>query len=134
MIIEAVIDAEIMWALDVVMSNYSFNSSSSKKDLFKDGKIAPSFTCSTKFSYMINFGLAPYFQELLQVILTDASFYVPSIDESHNSTLKNGEMDLHVRFWENSSNIAQTHCIISCLVGKVTAQDVYENFKECSTP
>ena len=44
MINEAVIDAEIMWALDVVMSNYSLNSSPSKKDLskemFKGSKIA----------------------------------------------------------------------------------------------
>ena len=36
MINYAVIDAEIMWALDVVMSNYSLNSSSSKKHLFKE--------------------------------------------------------------------------------------------------
>ena len=44
MINEAVIDAEIMPALDIVMSNYSLNSSSSNKDLFKemfkDSKIA----------------------------------------------------------------------------------------------
>lgn len=44
MINEAVIDAEIMPALYIVMSNYSLNSSSSNKDLFKemfkDSKIA----------------------------------------------------------------------------------------------
>ena len=88
MINEAVIDAEIMWVLDVVMSNYSLSSSSSKdmfKEMFKDSKITQSFTCaSTKCSYMINFGLTPYFQELLQLILTDALFYVSCFDESHN--------------------------------------------------
>ena len=95
MINEAELDAGIMWALDVTMINCSLNSSSSKKDLFKeifkDSKIVQSFTCdSTKCSYMINFSLAPYFQEINQIILTDASFYVSCFDETHNSTLKNG--------------------------------------------
>ena len=39
-------------------------------------------------------------------------------------------MALHVRFWDNSSNIAQT-CYLTCLTGKATAKDVYDNFK-CS--
>ena len=113
MINEAVIDAEIMWVIDVVMSNDCLNSSYNKKDLFKEmfkySKIAQSFTCgSTKCSCMINFGLAPYFQELLPLILTEASFYVPYFDESHNSTLKKGQMDLHVRYLDNYSNIVQT--------------------------
>lgn len=64
---EALIDAEIMWVLHVVTSDYSPNSSSSKEDLFK---------CSAKCSYMINYGWAPNFQDFLQVILTNASFYV----------------------------------------------------------
>ena len=47
MINEAVIGAEIMLALDGVMSNYSLNSSSSTKclfkEMFKDSKIVRSF-------------------------------------------------------------------------------------------
>ena len=31
-----------------------------------------------------NFGLAPYFQGQVQLILTEASFYNPCFDESHN--------------------------------------------------
>ena len=51
-------DAEIMWALEVVLKKYSLNSCSDKKDLFqarfKDSKIAEKFTCaSTKRSYVI---------------------------------------------------------------------------------
>ena len=68
------------------------------KEMFKHSKIVRSFTCSTKCSYIISFDLAPYFQELLQVILTDASFYVTCFNESHNSTLQKGQKDLQVRF------------------------------------
>ena len=42
-------------------------------------------------------------------------------------------MDLHVRFLDNYSNIVQTRYSTSCLMGKATAQDVYDNSKECST-
>ena len=46
MINGAVIDAEIMWVLDVVMSNYSqlFSRKDLFKEIFKDSKIAQSFT------------------------------------------------------------------------------------------
>ena len=57
---------------------------------------------------MINFTLEPYFQERLQLIFTDASLYLPCFDESHNSTLKKGQMDRHERFRDSSSNIVQT--------------------------
>ena len=62
--------AEIMWSIDIVLSNYSFNSVSSKSDLFckmfPDCKIADNFPCGkTKYSYVVCFGLAPYFKGLL---------------------------------------------------------------------
>ena len=54
--------------------------------------------------------------------------------ESHNSTLKKGQMDLYISFWGNCSYIVEIcHLTTSCLMGKATAQDVYDSFKECST-
>ena len=58
--------AEIMWSIDVVLSNYSFNSISNKSDLFcimlPDSKLVENFSCgNTKCSYVVCFGLAPYF-------------------------------------------------------------------------
>ena len=35
MINEDIVDAEIMWVLDIVMSNYSLNPSCQKNELFK---------------------------------------------------------------------------------------------------
>ena len=59
--------AEIMWSIDDVLSNYSFNSVSNKSDLFckmfPDSKIAENFSFGkTKCSYVVCFGLAPYFK------------------------------------------------------------------------
>ena len=68
---EALADAEILWVLDVIANKYSLNSCRNKNELFskmfKDSRIAQSFAVgSTKCSYMINFGLAPYFESLLE--------------------------------------------------------------------
>ena len=64
--------AEIRWSIDVVLSNYSFNSVSNKSDLFckmfPDSKIAENFSCGkTKCSHVVCFGLAPYLDFLPKV-------------------------------------------------------------------
>ena len=47
---EAVTDAEILWVLDVISSNYSQNSCQNKSErfaaMFKDSKIGQSFLCA----------------------------------------------------------------------------------------
>ena len=69
---------------------------------------------------MINFILAPYFQERLQLIFTDALLYVSCFDESHNSTLKKSQIDRHEHFWDSSSNIVQNRYLTSYLMEKAT--------------
>ena len=61
--------AEILWALKSVMSHFSYNSSQDIGDVFRamfpDSKIAQQWSCgATKLSYLITFGIAPYFKEL----------------------------------------------------------------------
>ena len=89
---EAVTDTEIFWIIEVVLKKYSLNSCDGKKELFqamfKDNDIAKKFTCgSTKCSYVINFGIAPYFRNVLENALNLAPFYVACFDESHNDVL-----------------------------------------------
>ena len=48
----------------------------------------------TKCSYVINFGIAPYFHNLLENALNLAPFYVACFDESHNDVFKKGQMDM----------------------------------------
>ena len=84
--------AEILWALKSVMSHFSYNSSQDIGDMFRamfpDSKIAQQWSCgATKLSYLITFGIAPYFKELLLAELTEAPCFVLSFDESFNPEL-----------------------------------------------
>ena len=84
---------EIIWALDVVMSKYSFNSSSNKSNLFTtmfpDSRIAKNFSCGkTKCGFIVKFGIAPYFVELLNSQLKDIEYVVALFDESFNCIAK----------------------------------------------
>ena len=102
---EDLADAEILWVLDVIANRYSLNSCRNKNELFskkfKDSRIAQSFAVgSTKSSYMINFVLTPYFKSFLEESLKESLCYVCCFDESHNSSIKKGEMDFHERFWK----------------------------------
>ena len=133
---EAVTDAEIFWIIEVVLKKYSLNSCDGKKELFqamfKDSEIAKKFTCgSTKCSYVINFGIAPYFRNLLENALNLAPFYVACFDESHNDVLKKGQMDMLLRFWNEDTNMVATRYYNSEFLGKAAAVDVHQKFKSC---
>jgi len=55
-----VVNAEIMWALDVVMSKYS-NKNELFPAMFPDSEIAKAFACGkTKCSYLVNYGIDCY--------------------------------------------------------------------------
>ena len=85
--------AEIIWALDVVMSKYLFNSSSNKSDLFTtmfpNSRIGKTFSCGkTKCGFILKFRMAPYFVELLISQLKDLEYFVAFFDESFNCVAK----------------------------------------------
>ena len=60
-----VFDAQILLALEIATSNYSVNS-------------------SEKCAYVINFGLAPYFINLLVLKLTESPMFSVAFNEGHN--------------------------------------------------
>ena len=75
--------AEIMWALKCVVCDWSINSAEKISDLFKvmfsDSQIASEFQMSgTKLSYLINFGIAPHFRQLLVDEINCCSFFTMS--------------------------------------------------------
>ena len=70
MIKTATVKAEIIWSFEFLMSSRSFTSCANKSSLyvvmFEDSKIAKCFCQgSTKISYNVVFGLAPYVKNIL---------------------------------------------------------------------
>ena len=133
MIKTATLKAEIVWSLEVLMSNYSFNSCANKSHLFagmfEDSHIAQSFSVgSTKLSYDITFGLAPYVKNLLLESVDEVKYYSLSFDESYNGIMKKGQMDLLIRFWDSAKHRAQTRYLDCSFLGKASANDIYEKF------
>ena len=90
---QQIAQAEVIWAIGVVLNNYSFNSSSNKSNLFTamfpDSAIAKYFTCgATKCSYIICFGVAPYMKAILDDIISGLDTYFAVFDESFNKSAK----------------------------------------------
>ena len=101
---DSVFTAEILWALKSVIDHYSASSSSNVSALFQrmfpDSAIAHKFAWrKTKCSYLIKFGLAPYFHSQMMDILSDPKcLFSISFDESFKKVLQQEQMDLIVRY------------------------------------
>ena len=101
MLSEDTVKAEIMWSLEVLKNKYFYRSYASKSSLsaemFKDSKIAQSLTLGkTKCSYVICYGIAPYFKDLLMGILERTAFLAILFDEAFNSSVKKGQMNMYL--------------------------------------
>ncbi|KAK0067710.1 hypothetical protein Bpfe_002551, partial [Biomphalaria pfeifferi] len=131
---EETINAEILWALKVVCSHYSFNSCHDIADyfalMFPDSNIAKKMSCGKdKISYLVSFGLGPYFQDLLKVKLkTVNDGFVLLYDESLNRELNKKQMDMHVRYWDTDKVVTRYYG--SAFLGHATAQDMHEKLCE----
>ena len=59
----------------------------------------------TKCAYLINSGIVPYFKEVLRKEINALVFYL-SFDESMNHILQNEQLNIHIRFWDDSKCMA----------------------------
>ena len=65
--------------------------------MFSDSDIAKKFSIGkTKCGYYINFGIAPYFKELLLEELKSSKYIVVSYDENLNTILEEEQIDILV--------------------------------------
>ena len=91
--------------------------------------IAKRFQCGcTKAGYVAHFGLVPYFLELMLSKLLDCPYFSLSFDESSNSSVQKGQMDIIIWFWGSETNCVATHYLRSEFVGRSTAEDVLQTF------
>ena len=117
------------------MSHFSYNSAHDITDVFKvmfpDSIIAQHMSCGpTKLSYLISFGIAPYFMDLLLKELKDAPCFVISFDESFNEELENEQMDFIVRYFKDDE--VKSRYLSSGFLGHTTAKDLKRAFEECT--
>ena len=127
--------AEIIWALKSVMSHFSYNPAHDITDIFKamfpDSSIAQHMSCGpTKLSYLISFGIAPYFRDLLLADLKQTSCFVVSFDELFNHELQKEQMDFTVRYFKN--NKVESRYLTSLFLGHTTAKDLKKKFEEAT--
>ena len=125
--------AEILWALKSLMSHFSYNSIQDIGDVFRamfqDSKIAQQWSCgATKLSYLITFGIAPFFKELLLAELTEAPCFVLSFDESFNPELLQEQTDFVVRYF--AQGMVKTRYLTSAFLGHTRAEDLKAKFEE----
>ena len=96
--------AEILWALKSVVSYFSYSSACYITDvckaMFPDSNIAQGMSCGpTKLSYLITFGIAPYFKQFED--LKKVPCFVVLFDESLSTELHQEQMNFTVRYFKN---------------------------------
>ena len=73
--------------------------------MFKGSTIAGHFSMSkTKWSYLINYGLAPYFKDNLAKEINLSPYFSTSFDESLNMSLQKQQMHIQIKNWCSKSN------------------------------
>ena len=81
----------------------------------------------TKYAYYLMHGMAPYFKDSFLQSLKEAA----SFDESYDNVFKQGQIDLHVRYWNSEKERADVHYLKGSFMGKSAAVDVLERFNSC---
>ena len=95
--------------------------------MFSDSSIAKDFACGeTECSYIVKFGLSPYFLELLNLELNNALHYIALFDESYNNAAKENQMDLHIQ------RMLLEHDFMALIfLEKSSAKDILHGFETC---
>ena len=127
--------AEILWALKCVDSHYSFHSCENLsvvfQRMFPGDLVAQTFSCAeTKCRYLCQFGIAPYFRELLKESVKTDGDYVLLFDESLNKVTHNKQLDIHIRLWHHDQ--VKSRYFQSKFIGHASADDLLLHFSEAT--
>lgn len=130
------LQAEVLWALKVLSSHYSFKSCEDVgyifRHMFPDSQIADKFSCGEKkCAYISCFGIAPYFHQQLLNSVKSADGYVLLFDESMSKSTQSKQLDIHVRFWWDGK--VTSRYLTSQFVGHSTAEDLLNELSETLT-
>ena len=84
----------------------------------------------TKLSYLITFGIAPYFKQLLVEDLKKAACFVVLFDDSLNTELHQEQIDFTVRYFKKDQ--VMTRYLSWAFLGHTTAKDLKLKFEEAT--
>ena len=120
--------AEVIWAMKVASSGYSFSSCDGTAAMFQEmfpGQISNDFTMSrTKVSYMLSDGLGPYFRgELAKQISENKVYFTLQFDETGNAQ-GNKQCDVLVRFWNSDTGQVSTQFLKYLMFGHAKGKDL----------
>ena len=101
--------------------------------MFTDSEIAGQMSVGkTKFRYIIFYGLAPHFKSKLREAINSSVYYSVSLDESLNSVQQKCQIDLNVKFCNESRNIVETRYYDSKFLERPNAYNLFESIKDAS--
>ena len=129
------LNAEILWCLKVVNGHLSYNSCSNLAQMFQymfpDSEVAAQFSLGkSKCRYMLLFGIAPHFKSILKKDINTSSFYSVSFDESLNSVIQKCQMDVNIRYWNDSTNKVETRYFDSKFLERPNAEHLFNCINE----
>ncbi|XP_075534296.1 uncharacterized protein LOC142568085 [Dermacentor variabilis] len=132
-----VINAEVMWCLNAVMTHTPFRAATASASLFP--LMFPSSATAKKVQlgkdkvgYTIVYGLAPFFRESVVSELNQASYLVLAFDESLNKVAQNEQMAVLVHFWSDAEGSVKTRYLMSCFLGRTRAEELVSAFKSAT--
>lgn len=138
---KAITDAEILYCLRLISLHQSYNScvglNDTVKMMFPDSKIASGFSLSRdKASYIICYGLAPYFKTQLldKMKRPSPQMFTTSFDEAFNEVINKNQCDIHVSFFDNCTNQVIRHYLGSSFLGHSTATDIMRSLVSVHSP
>lgn len=116
---EQVAKAETIWALKCVKANFSFASNNENvfKLMFTDSKIAANYNmCETKAKYVVQFGIAPYVQNVLVTDMKNQAFTF-KFDETTTNQVKK-QYDGYIQYFSPKFDTIINHYCGSLFLGK----------------
>ena len=124
-------EAEIRWVLKVVTAQFTFHSCLDVKHLFismfGEQQVLSKFSLSkAKYTYIINYGIAPYFKESLTHCIKESLSYSTLFDESLNSKMQEQQMDIQIRFWDTQNHCVKTQYYDSQFLYRPNADNLYQ--------
>ena len=123
-------EAEIVWTIRTVLLHNSNRSCDGLPKLFQcmfpDSKIAKIFSLGrTKCGYYTNFGIAPYLKDTLISKVKAAPFYALSYDESLNRVFQEEQMDIHLRYFNEETQMVESRYFDSPFVKRPNSDNLH---------